>query len=184
MRSGRMLVVVALVVATGCTAPDLPPETADGSSAGSTSPPDDPLADTSPAPEPPPPDAPSPRPPGDPCTEDDLDAIDEVIGGQLAAFAADDYAEALTYASEGFRAGRDAAAFETMIEESFPVAADAVEHRSGACVQRDGNAEVRVEVTAADGERGTFVYLLVEEDGWRIAGAVPVALDDPDATTV
>jgi hypothetical protein len=36
---------------------------------------------------------------------------------------------------------------------------------------------------AADGDRARMIYLLVDEDGWRIAGAVALAPDE-DVTTV
>jgi hypothetical protein len=110
--------------------------------------------------------------------------MDEVIAGQLAAFADDDWEGALGFASSDFRAVTDADAFALLIEEAYPAAADAVEHRSERCVTRGtGAAEVRVEVVAADGDRARMIYLLVDEDGWRIAGAVALAPDE-DVTTV
>ena len=99
--------------------------------------------------------------------------IDETIGGQLAAFAADDYQGALGFASRAFRAGIDAPAFRAMIESEFVVAADASTHALGACRQVGSRAQAVVEITAADSTRTRMVYSLVEEEGsWLISGAV------------
>ncbi len=120
------------------------------------------------------------------CSDTALASIDEAIDGQLTAFAEGDFAGALDFASDGFRAGLDPEAFEALIEDGYPVAADAAEHRSRECRQPEPEAaEVLVEVTADDGTRGELVYLMVEEEGaWRIAGAVdPDADDPPDGTT-
>lgn len=202
----RSIATLTLAVLLGaCSAPDLTPD--DGGGVAATAPADtgaeddplagDPFADV---PERPDGSAPDPggrdrsgpsedRPLGPPttCDGDDLADMDEVIAGQLAAFAADDWEAALGFASEDFRAGIDPDTFAALIEEGYPVAADAAEHRSQACVTRGGaTAEVRVEVVGSDGGTAGMVYLLVDEGGWAIAGAVPLegASTDPDATTV
>lgn len=120
------------------------------------------------------------------CDATDLDAIDVVIGDQLAAFAADDYDRALELASEGFRAAIDAEGLAGIIEDGYPVAADAASHETGACVRpTPTSAEVLVRVTARDGERGDLVYRMVEEaPGWRIAGAVQVGQAPQDDVTL
>jgi hypothetical protein len=74
------------------------------------------------------------------CEGSELAAMDEVIAGQLAAFAADDWEAALGFASSDFRAATDADAFALLIEEAYPAAADAVEHRSERCVTRGTGA--------------------------------------------
>lgn len=139
----------ALAVLAGCTDPDLgpaPDEDGTGGDGGTV----------------------------EACDDEVLAAIDEVIAGQLAAFAADDFATALDFASRDFQASIDAEAFEALIEEGYPVAADATEHESQDCLlAAPDRAEVRVEVTGADGTRGQLAYLVVDEDDtWRIAGAV------------
>lgn len=120
------------------------------------------------------------------CEAAVFDAIDEVIGDQLAAFAADDYDRALALASEDFRAAIDAEGLAGIIEDGYPVAADAASHETGTCVRpTPSSAEVLVRVTARDGERGDLVYRLVEEaPGWRIAGAVQVADGPGDEVTL
>jgi hypothetical protein len=120
------------------------------------------------------------------CDSQVLAAIDETIAGQLAAFAADDFAGALEFASESFRAGTDVETFTTLIEDGYPVAADAESHSSTVCVlQGPMSAEVLVEVTASDGTEGQLVYLLVDEDDvWRIAGAAELTPSDAPPGTV
>jgi hypothetical protein len=200
VRTSIAAVAVVGVLLVACSPPDLTPDDGEGAAdpgvAERPEPDDpsagDPFADVPdvPAPEP---DVPgSPGSPGDramapptTCDLGDLAAMDEVIAGQLAAFAADDWEAALGFASDEFRAGMDPDTFAALIEDGYPVAADAAEHRSAACVTRDGGAaEVRVEVVATDGETAAMVYLLVDEGGWAIAGAVHLEADDPDTTTV
>jgi hypothetical protein len=133
-------------------------------------------------PEPAPP--PAPPPAGD-CGDEVVDAVDAVIAGQLAALAADDHERALGFASEEFQASFDAERFEALIDGSYPIVADAVEHRTGRCRQPEPEAvEVEVAVTASDGAEGVFLYVLLDEDGWAIAGAIEVETTEPDVTDV
>lgn len=119
------------------------------------------------------------------CERVDLDEIDAVIARQLDAFAAGDWEAALDLASSDVREAVDAEAFEVLIEERHPVAANGAEHRSQTCVTpRPGIAELRVVLIGADGERADVRYHLVDEAGWRVADATTVAVRDPDATTV
>ena len=129
------------------------------------------------------PDAPAPSQPT-PCDQGTRADIDATIGGQLAAFAADDYEGALGYASNAFRAGIDVAAFQAMIEREFTAVADASAHTIGACRSyRPDAVQAVVEVTAADLTRARMVYALVEEDGiWRISGAVIAGTPDSTLT--
>jgi hypothetical protein len=133
-------------------------------------------------PEPAPPPA---APPAGDCGDAVVDAVDAVIAGQLAALAADDHERALDFASEAFRASFDAEAFEALIDGSYPVVADAAEHHLGRCRQPEPAAvEVEVAVTATDGAAGVFIYLLVDEGGWAVAGALEVEPTEPDVTDV
>lgn len=203
VRTSIVTVVAVGALLVACSPPDLTPDDGDGAAdaeGAEGAERDDPLAGDPFADVPDVPDIPAPEPdvpgsPGSPedralapptaCDPGELAAMDEVIGGQLAAFAADDWEAALGFASDEFRAGMDPDTFAALIEEGYPVAADAAEHRSEGCVTRGGGAaEVRVEVVAAGGDTAGMVYLLVEEDGWAIAGAVPLEADDPDTTTV
>jgi hypothetical protein len=183
---GALLLAGVLLV--GCAPPDLTPAPGD-EVAGDRDAAGPGTREEGPAPGIEPPGGTAPAPPAAPpaledCAQGDLEAMDEVIAAQLAAFAADDWEGALEHASSDFREGLDADAFAHLIEEGFPEVADAVDHRADACVTRGtGAAEVRVQVTAADGARADLLYLLVDEEGWRIAGAVPLETDDGTLTT-
>lgn len=182
----RTALLCVTLLAFGCSAPDPSPNaTSEGTSAPDRAEAPE-VPDATEAPDVPPgaPDAPQPPTP-EACAAADLAAIDAVIAAQLDAFADDDWEAAFALASVEFRAGTDPDAFAALIEDSFPVIVDDAEHRSVAClVRRPGAAEVRVEVTAADGERADLVYLLVDEDGWAIAGAVPLEASTPPSTEV
>jgi hypothetical protein len=188
-RQAAVTTVLVTVLAAACTSPQLGPELDDP---GADDPPTDdpaPDPDEDAAPDPDEDAAPESGPDEsdpEPCDDKIRAAIDEAIAGQLAAFADDDFAAALDFASEGFRAGIDPGAFQMLIEDRYPVAADAADHVPGECLRSGPDAaEVRVEVTADDGTRGELVYLMVDEDDqWRIAGAVELEPDDDAATAV
>lgn len=178
MRTRTALAAGCSVLAlTACSAADPPPAAT----------PDPPPVE---APLPPPADdVPTPPPPSSPAPEDCDDevvaAVDEVIAGQLAALAEDDHERALGFASEEFRASVDAAAFELLIDSSYPVVADAVDHRIGRCRQlQPATVEVEVAVRAADGAGAVYLYLLVDEGGWAVGGAMELVTTAPDVTDV
>lgn len=113
--------------------------------------------------------------PDDACDEATRSAVDDVVADQLAAFADDRWEDALGLASAAFRDDFDPSRLATLIEGQFPVAAAAVDHDLGPCVTTDEQAQVLVSVVDERGDRLSLGYLLVMEDaGWRIAGAVPV----------
>lgn len=133
---------------------------------------DDPSPDLSPSP--------TSTPSHDPreCTRTQMAAIDEVIGKQLAAFEAGDFAEALQYATPGFRQGFSPDSFESMITAEFPVPATALEHQMVSCTVVDRLAVTTVEVTGRAGRQSLEYGLqLIRGTGWRIGGALP--LTDP-----
>lgn len=106
------------------------------------------------------------------CADDTLAQIDETIDAQLSAFAEGDFAAALGLASEGFQDGLDEGAFRQIIEQDYPVVANAVGHTSGICVEQDGTAQLLVTVEGEDGTAQELVYTMALEDqGWRIEGA-------------
>lgn len=118
------------------------------------------------------------------CDDATLEDIDATIGGQLEAFADDDYDAALSFTTEGFQEQFSADRLRGLIEEGFPLVADADGHSSSTCVEADGVAQLLVAVTAGD-EELELVYSLELEDGeWRIAGATPAGdgsgEDDPE----
>lgn len=107
------------------------------------------------------------------CDDRTLQAIDETIGGQLDAFANDDYAGALLFASEGFREEFDEDSFREVIETSFPNVAQATGHTSTVCVSRGDDAQLLVTVESDDGDQELVYQMTLESDEWRIDGAVP-----------
>jgi hypothetical protein len=155
-RAGRVLVAATIVVLAGACV---------------TAPADEPVGAE---------DVPVTGPGSTVCDDATASAIDATIGGQLAAFAADDFEGALDFASTGFRASIDVSSFRTLIQRDYPLVADATGHRSRECRQPDDtSAQVLVEVTGSSGLRGDLVYLLVaEEEGWRIAGASSMSRRD------
>jgi hypothetical protein len=122
------------------------------------------------------------------CSPVDEAAIDAVIGGQLAAFADDDFGAALEFASPGFRESFTPESFGAMITTSFPVPATATGHDLVGCSvvatpsASSAHTSVAAVLVAVTGEAGeqTYQYGLVQlEDGWRIDGAVPVSPPAP-----
>jgi hypothetical protein len=169
----------SVLALTACSAADAPPAATPDPPPVET--PLPPPAEDVPVPAPPP----SAEPPVGDCGDEVVAEVDAVIAGQLAALAADDHERALGFASEDFRASFDAAAFEALIDGSYPVVADAVEHRIGRCRRPEpATVEVEVAVTAADGAEGVYLYLLVDEDGWAVGGALELETSAPDVTDV
>lgn len=109
------------------------------------------------------------------CSAVQVAAIDEVIGNQLQAFSAGDYAEALAWTTPGFRRGFSPESFREMITQEFPVPAAATDHEVLSCTVVDRLAVTTVEVTGPAGQQSLEYGLqLVEGTGWRIGGALPL----------
>ena len=106
-------------------------------------------------------------PAGDPAS-----AIRQVISDQIAAFEADDFATAFTFASPGIRAmfgtpGR----FGAMVREGYPMVWRPGEVRFTDLAERGGRILQRVLVTDTAGALYVLEYEMVEgEQGWRIDG--------------
>jgi hypothetical protein len=138
----RYAAVFAVALAAACTAPDVVGET-----------------------------QPSPSEPHGAlaCDTETRSAIDETIGAQLAAFADADFAAALGFASERFRAGNSPAQFEAVITNGFPALIGAADHTIEVCVARGDNAQVLVTIESAGGQTDDLVYDMTREPaGWRI----------------
>jgi hypothetical protein len=113
----------------------------------------------------------------DPATQA---SIDETIRGQLQAFAAGDYAAALAFATEEFRAGNTPEQFEATITQQYPLLIGAEGHASTVCVVFDDLAQVLVSIDAAGDATDELVYDLSREgDVWRIATAGHVRSEQP-----
>lgn len=107
------------------------------------------------------------------CDDRTLRQIDQTIGGQLEAFADEDYAAALRFASAGFQEQFDEESFREVIEASFPDVADATGHTSGVCVHRGDDAQLLVIVESEVSQLELVYQMVLEDDEWRIDGAVP-----------
>ena len=97
------------------------------------------------------------------------------IDGQLAAFRANDYPKAFTYAStsiQGMFAPED---FEKMVKAAYPVIAHSVSSEYGVMFETDDEAVVNVRVQDADKRSVEYQYLLKQESGaWKINGVSEV----------
>jgi uncharacterized protein DUF4864 len=125
-------------------------------------------------------------PPEDPhgelaCDTQTQAAIDDTIDGQLAAFAAGDYAAALAFSSDRFRSQTTPEQFQQVIETDYAPLIGAAGHRSELCVLQGDTAQLLVTVEGEDGENAELVYRLTFEEGqWRIDVAGPA----PESETV
>ncbi len=112
------------------------------------------------------------------CPSPVLADVERTIGSQLDAFADDDVAGALSYASEAFRAQIDVASFQRLITDAYPAVADPESFSIRGCRSQPGSAQVLVDVVGVDGGRMSLVYAMVEEAGrWAIDGASEPAND-------
>lgn len=120
-----------------------------------------------------------------PCTAAQLDAIDTVIGNQLDAFVAGDYADALDWATPGFRRSFTPQSLEAMITSGFPIPASATGHDVVGCTVTSDVAVATVIISGTGGQQ-SFEYglRLLGGMGWRIDGAVPLTDLSRDAEII
>jgi hypothetical protein len=96
-----------------------------------------------------------------------------VVEGQLAAFRANDYAQAYTFAARQLREQFTAKQFTVMIVRGYPVIAQNKRAECGLPMDDGSTATLVVEVFASEGRSGSYRYTLLKEAaGWRIAGVV------------
>lgn len=114
------------------------------------------------------------------CDDDARATLVATVDGQLDAIADADWDRALGFATAGFREGIDAARFQEIITEGFPVVADNRARDIGACRSTGQDATLVVTVEDGDGTQQLLLYLLEREaDGWGIGGAAPAAATTP-----
>ncbi len=107
------------------------------------------------------------------CEPAVVEAVDEVLASQLSAFAAQDWEEAWEHASDAFRQAVDVEGLERIVEEGFPVVAEAASHSVDGCEQRGDRITALVTVVGRSGEEAVLAYELVSERGaWAVDGAV------------
>lgn len=97
--------------------------------------------------------------------------LTSVIDAQLAAFRANDYPKAYTFAAGMIREMFPAEQFETMVKTGYPLIAGSAKAEYGLSFDTGEEAVVNVTVEGTDGRRTQYQYLLKKEDGaWKING--------------
>ncbi|WP_172298431.1 DUF4864 domain-containing protein [Pseudoruegeria sp. HB172150] len=100
------------------------------------------------------------------------DEIQGVIGAQLEAFLADDFATAFTYASPTIRQiFRTPENFGSMVRQGYPMVWRPAEVDYLGLEERDGRVLQRVEIADGNGTLHVLEYEMVETaEGWQING--------------
>ena len=94
-----------------------------------------------------------------------------VVDAQLAAFRANDYPKAYTFAAAAIQGMFSRERFEEMVRTAYPVIAHSAKAEYGLAFDTGEEAVVNVTVEGADGSRTSYQYLLKKEDGgWKING--------------
>ena len=153
MRRTLPLVVFAVVLA--CCSPDAPAA---------------PEAPASPAPSSTP--APSTPHRSSDALKKELSAV---IDGQLAAFRADDYPKAYTFAAAEIKNLFPVRDFEKMVRANYAVIAKSTATEYGVAFDTGEEAVVNVRIENAEKKSVEYQYMLKkEEDGWKISGVSEV----------
>ena len=98
-----------------------------------------------------------------------------VVDGQLAAFRANDYAKAFSFASAGIQSMFAPEDFEKMVKTAYPVIAHSVSSEYGVMFDTGEEAVVNVRVQDGDKKSVEYQYLLKKESGtWKINGVSEV----------
>ena len=109
------------------------------------------------------------------ATESVKKELTTVIDGQLAAFRANDYAKAFSFASAGIQSMFAPEDFEKMVKAAYPVIAHSVSSEYGVMFDTGEEAVVNVRVQDADKKNVEYQYLLKKESGtWKINGVSEV----------
>ncbi|HEV7404773.1 MAG TPA: DUF4864 domain-containing protein [Chthoniobacteraceae bacterium] len=102
-------------------------------------------------------------------------ALSAVIEGQLAAFRAEDYAKAYTFAATEIKGMFSKEKFEQMVKAGYPVIAHSTTAEFGIAIDSGDEAVVSVKVISGDKKSVTYQYHLIKEKGvWRIGGVSEV----------
>ena len=96
-----------------------------------------------------------------------------VIDAQLAAFRANDYPKAYTFAAGGIKEMFAVESFESMVKTAYPLIAGSAKADYGLAFDTGEEAVVNVTVENAQGRRAQYQYTLSKEQGaWKITGVV------------
>ncbi len=119
--------------------------------------------------------APAPSKPH-PSSADVKSELTTVIDAQLAAFRADDYAKAFTFAASGIKEMFTPADFEGMVRKTYPVIAHSTSVDYGMAFDTGEDAVIYVRVQNTEKKSDAqYQYLLKKEDGaWKIGGVSEV----------
>ncbi len=97
--------------------------------------------------------------------------LSRVIDAQLAAFRANDYAKAYTFAAGAIQEMFAVGSFEEMVKSGYPLIAHAAKVEYGLAFDTGEEAVINVTVEGSDGRRVQYQYLLKKEGGaWKISG--------------
>ena len=97
--------------------------------------------------------------------------LSAVIDAQLAAFRANDYPKAYTFAAAGVKTLFPLDGFEKMVRTNYPVIAGSVSTEYGLAFDTGEEAVINVRIENAAKKSVEFQYLLTKEDGvWKIGG--------------
>lgn len=100
------------------------------------------------------------------------EAVERVIGGQIEAFLADDFARAFDFASPGIRdVFRTPENFGRMVREGYPMVWRPERYRFQALEPEGGRLRQEVWIADRAGRAWIADYYMIEVDGeWRIDG--------------
>ena len=105
-------------------------------------------------------------------------ALKHIVGGQLSAFAKDDFAAALRYGNPAFQRNYSPDAFRRMVQVGYAdlLNPKAIHYQTARC--SGDRALMPVSVTAASGRELAYVYVLEKSDGegdaWYVSGVSPI----------
>ena len=155
----RVLSLGALVLCLGCRPSTLPAAP-------------DPVSSPAPASSP-------ALPPPHPSSDAVKKELSAVIEGQLAAFRANDYSKAYTFAAAEIKDLFPVGDFEQMVKTNYAVIARSASAEYGMAFDTGEEAVVNVRVQNAEKKSVEYQYLLKKEvGGWKIGGVSEVKAED------
>ena len=108
-------------------------------------------------------------------TESVKKELTTVIDGQLAAFRANDYTKAYTFAAAEIKSMFALGDFEAMVKKGYPIISRSTASEYGIMFDTGEEAVVNVRVQTAEKQSVEYQYLLKKEaDGWKIGGVAEV----------
>ena len=97
--------------------------------------------------------------------------LSAVIDAQLAAFRANDYPKAYTFAAGGVKTLFPLGDFEKMVRTNYPIIAGSTSAEYGVAFDTGEEAVVNVRIENAEKKSVEYQYLLKKEaGGWKISG--------------